>query len=151
MAATILFTKPETQELANIYQEYALQNAELVAKKELALIGIAINNAAAKGATSINYKASKDFTSLQGTYYNKAVEIMNADFQNAGYSAEATTDRNGYAIAFSFDWSVIDGDVPGGNTNPSAPAAEENWEEIPDPTPAEPAEGEQTETPADGN
>lgn len=144
MAATILFTKPETQELANIYQAYALQNAELVAKKELALIGMAINNAAAKGATSVNYKASKDFTTLQGAYYNKAVEIMDADFQSAGYTAETTVDRNGYAIAFSFDWSVIDGNTPsGGNSDPAAPA-EEDWEEIPDPVveptnPEEPA------------
>lgn len=127
--ANIVLQKPQSQELASAFREYAMQNAELVAKKELALMGIAINNAAAKGSTSIAYKPSRDFTVLQGEFYNKAVEIINADLLAAEYSWNVTY-KNGYAVGFDFKWG--DEDVP---TPPadSDDEEDEEWTELQDP------------------
>jgi hypothetical protein len=128
--ANIVLQKPQSQELASAFREYALQNAELVAKKELALMGIAINNAAAKGSTSIAYKPSRDFTVLQGEFYNKAVEIINADLRAAEYSWKVTY-KNDYAVGFEFSWG--DGESSNTPADNSDDEEEEELNELPDP------------------
>lgn len=132
--ANIVLQRPDSEKLASAFKEYAMQNAELVAKKELALMGIAINNAAAKGSSSIAYKPSRDFTILQGEFYNKAVEIINADLSAAEYRWDVTY-KNGYAVAFTFDWT--DG-AEGGNGGESGQGSttdqDEEWNDLDDGT-----------------
>ena len=106
--ANIVLRKQNVQDLTSAFKTYALSNAELIAKKELALMGLAINNAAAKGSTSVYYKASRDFTALQGEFYNKAVEIINADLQAAEYAWDVTYKaKSNYAVGFTFNWANL--------------------------------------------
>lgn len=125
--ANIVLQRPDSEKLASAFKEYAMQNAELVAKKELALMGIAINNAAAKGSSSITYKPSRDFTILQGEFYNKAVEIINADLAAAEYRWDVTY-KNGYAVAFTFDWT--DGAEGGESGQGSTTDQDEEWNDL---------------------
>lgn len=147
--ANIVLQKPQSQELASAFREYAMQNAELVAKKELALMGIAINNAAAKGSTSIAYKPSRDFTVLQGEFYNKAVEIINADLLAAEYSWNVTY-KNGYAVGFDFNWGEAQAEEPVVDPEPETPAPETPVEPDPDPV-VDPDNGDDNGDPDNGD
>ena len=103
MATMILIDKPAAAELARVYRERLMAQAELAAKKELVSMSTAIDAAAAKGNYELSYRLSGSITKLLGDYHTRAMELINADIENGGYAATPNM-RNDVVIGYELNW-----------------------------------------------
>ena len=102
--AIILNERAAALSVTKVYQERLKKSAELVAKKELASLATAIDTAATKGLDQVSFKLSASVTKLTGEYHTIAIQVIEQDIRDAGYSAQRVITNDtitGYEISWA--------------------------------------------------
>lgn len=115
MATMILIEKPVAAEIASVYRERLMSQAELAAKKELVTMANKIDKAASEGKDSVFYRLSNSVTRLSGAYRTAAFDIIDADIKAGGYTY--TFDGKGYDLS----WGEVPADDDNQGTDPVNP------------------------------
>lgn len=120
--AIILSERSVALSITKVYKERLMQNAELVAKKELVSLSTAIDSAAQKGQDYLSFKLSSSITKLAGEYKQAAISVIEADIRAAQYTADRVITNGeitGYEISWAEQEEVPGGDEPTGGDEPA--------------------------------
>lgn len=102
--AIILNERAAALSVTKVYQERLKKSAELVAKKELASLATAIDTAATKGLDQVSFKLSASVTKLTGEYHTIAIQVIEQDIRDAGYSAQRVI-TNDVITGYEISWA----------------------------------------------
>lgn len=117
--AIILNERAAALSVTKVYQERLKKSAELVAKKELASLATAIDTAATKGLDQVSFKLSASITKLTGEYHTIAIQVIEQDIRDAGYSAQRVI-TNDVITGYEISWAEEEegGDDPKPSEDP---------------------------------
>ena len=111
MATNILSAVNDITRLADFTAsanaEIAQRALDLAAKKELVSIAGAINTAAAKGLTSINYNLSNTISSLTGINADYAINLIEEDMDSARYYFKRIKNNKSMLSGYTIEWNTI--------------------------------------------
>lgn len=116
--AIILTERAAALSVTKVYQERLKKSAELVAKKELVSLSTAIDAAATKGLDRVDFKLSASITKLADIYHEIAINVIEQDIRDAGYTAQRVIVNDaitGYEISWAEEEEGGDEPEPSGD------------------------------------